>query len=87
MRKKKSAGDSGGKHKETSTAITLETHVDELVGKYPKAAGWLVQHGVICVVCGEPFWGTLGELMERKGIGDPDKIVKNLNRFLARCLT
>jgi len=80
---RKPTGDPKEEHQEGSTAITLETHVDEIVERYPKAAGWLVQHGVICVACGEPFWGTLGELMERKAIRNPEKIVKDLNRSLS----
>jgi len=35
------------------------------------------------VVCGEPFWGTLGELMEKKNIKGREKILKDLDVFLS----
>lgn len=63
--------------------VTLETRVEELVERYPKAVGWLTQHGIICVRCGEPFWGTLGELMQNKQIKNPEKLLKKLNEFLS----
>ncbi|MCK4721298.1 DUF1858 domain-containing protein [bacterium] len=62
--------------------ITTDSNVEEFVEKHPKAVGWLVQHGIICVVCGEPFWGTLGDLMEKKNIKNPEKLLKNLNKFI-----
>jgi len=64
-------------------AITADSRVEEIVEKYPKAVGWLVQHKIICVVCGEAFWGTLGELMERKNIKGREKILKDLDVFLS----
>ena len=63
--------------------ITTDSNVEEIVEKHPKAVGWLVQHGIICVVCGEPFWGTLGNLMEKKNIKNPEKLLRDLNKFIA----
>ena len=65
------------------TEITLDTLVEIIVQDHPKAVGWLVHKGIICVVCGEPFWGTLGELMERKNIKNPDKLLTELHEFMA----
>ena len=65
--------------RESDAGITSDTRVEEIVEKYPKAVGWLVNHGV---VCGEPFWGTLGELMEKKNIEHPDELLRQLNKFL-----
>lgn len=62
--------------------ITLDTPVEILVSEHPEAAGWLTGKGIVCVRCGEPFWGTLGELMEKKNIKNPGKILRELNRFL-----
>ncbi len=66
-----------------NTEITAESRVEEIVEKHPKAVGWLVHKGIICVVCGEPFWGTLGELMENKNIRNPEKLLRELDEFLA----
>lgn len=52
------------------TAISIETAIDELVTTCPKAVRLLIEEGLPCVVCGEPFWGTLGELAKSKGWGD-----------------
>ena len=68
---------------DTQGRINLDTRVEELVERHPKAVGWLTQRGIICVRCGEPFWGTLGELMERKGIKDGEGLVRELNEFLS----
>jgi len=62
--------------------ITAETRVEDIVEKYPRAVGWLVGKHVVCVVCGEPFWGSLGELMEKKMIEDPEGLIAELNEFL-----
>jgi hypothetical protein len=63
--------------------ITLNTNVDELVAAYPEASGFLADHKVVCIVCGEPYWGTLGELMANKGIDDPDTLLESLKGHLA----
>lgn len=63
--------------------ITLDSSVEKLVEEYPKAVGWLVERGVICVVCGEPFWGTLGELIRQKNVPDPGSLIRELNEFLS----
>jgi hypothetical protein len=62
--------------------ITADTRVEDIVQKYPLAVGWLVQHGIVCMACGEPFWGTILELIEKKGIKNPDKLVRDLNKYL-----
>lgn len=63
--------------------ITLDLRVDELVEAHPQAAGFLADRGVVCIVCGEPYWGTLGELMRHKQIADPDSVLTQLQDFLA----
>ncbi|HOD66202.1 MAG TPA: DUF1858 domain-containing protein [candidate division Zixibacteria bacterium] len=47
--------------------ITPETRVDEMVERYPDAVRFLMSRGLPCVVCGEPFWGSLEELCRQKG--------------------
>lgn len=62
--------------------ITLNVTVDELLEAHPKAAGFLADHHVVCIVCGEPYWGTLGELMEHKEIENPAALVEELKVYL-----
>jgi hypothetical protein len=62
--------------------ITLDVHVDELVAVHPEAAGFLADNNVVCIVCGEPYWGTLGELMEGKGIDNPEVLLDELKTHL-----
>jgi len=63
--------------------ISLETPVEQLVEDYPQAAGFLADRHVVCIVCGEPYWGPLGELMANKGIADPEGLLADLRAFLA----
>jgi methionine synthase II (cobalamin-independent) len=53
-------------------AITQKTLIEDLVQDFPEVIPTLVRHGVICIECGEPIWGTLGEAMERAGIKNRD---------------
>jgi len=62
--------------------VTLDIPVEELVADYPEAIGFLAKRGILCVVCGEAFWGTLGELMAQKDIANPEAIVADLNAML-----
>ncbi len=64
--------------------ITLETSVEELVEEHPESVGFLAERGVICITCGEVFWGTLGELMETKLIADPQAVLDELNEHLEK---
>ena len=57
--------------------------VEELVERHPGAVGFLMDEGIVCMKCGEPVWGTLGELIAGKGMDVPDMIGK-LERFLKR---
>jgi hypothetical protein len=50
--------------------ITPNITIEELVEHYPASVGILRKHGLICIICGEPVWGTLQELAERKGLDD-----------------
>jgi hypothetical protein len=62
--------------------IDAQIHVEELVEDYPEAIGFLMERGIVCIQCGEPYWGSLDELMARKGITDPEQVVADLNRYL-----
>lgn len=63
--------------------ISGDEPVEELVKAYPEAVGFLAERGVVCIRCGEPYWGTLRELMEAKGMHDQiELIVADLNKHL-----
>ena len=66
--------------------VTAETLVEDLVDQYPKVAGWLSKRGLRCVVCGEPFWGTMGELAKEDGLNEEqfEKLLVDLNEFVAK---
>jgi predicted DNA-binding ribbon-helix-helix protein len=62
--------------------ITADNHVEELLEKYPGINRYLMRRGIICVQCGETFWGTLGELIREKNM-NVDEIIAELNSEFA----
>ena len=47
--------------------IDLDTSIEEIVAVCIGVSTFLINKGLPCVVCGEPFWGTLWELCEQEG--------------------
>lgn len=64
--------------------ISSEISIEELVDKYPEAIEFLTRRGIVCIVCGEPAWGTLREVAFRKGITDVEKLVDELAEFIEK---
>ena len=62
--------------------VSLDIQVEELAEKYPQAVGFLTKRGVRCIRCGEPVWGTLGQLLVEDGIENPGQLIDELNAFL-----
>jgi hypothetical protein len=62
--------------------IRLDTQVEDLATEYPEAVGFLTRHGIRCIRCGEPVWGTLGELLEEAAIENPKTLLVELNAYL-----
>ncbi|SYZ72851.1 conserved hypothetical protein [Candidatus Zixiibacteriota bacterium] len=58
--------------------ITADDYIEDLLKKYDGINKFLMERGIICVVCGEPVWGTLGELVKQKGL-DLGNILSELN--------
>ena len=58
--------------------ITADDNVEELLERYPEANRFLMKRGVICVQCGETYWGKLGDLIDDKGL-DKKQIISELN--------
>ena len=48
--------------------LSADDLVEEVVRDFPAAVGLLRREGVVCIQCGEPVWGTLGEVIEQKGL-------------------
>lgn len=61
--------------------ITRKSKIEDILRDYPEKAGIFVQMGIPCLVCGEPFWGTVEELCERYH-ADIDLLLKKLNENL-----
>ena len=64
--------------------ITKNMYIEDLVEQYPELVIPLKNYGVICIACGEPVWGTLGELMTKKGIENQDNILKEMNQIISK---
>lgn len=58
--------------------ITEKTIIDELLAEYPVLSKTFIQFGLPCLVCGEPFWGTIEELAEQHD-ADVKELVNKLN--------
>lgn len=63
--------------------IKADIEIDDLIRRYPDAVGFLIKRGLPCVVCGEPFWGTLAELAGQKGFNEEqiDALVTDFNEL------
>lgn len=67
-----------------SKEITADIEVSELVEMLPSAVHFLREKGIVCILCGEPVWGSLAETAAAKGIGGQELalIVVELNNML-----
>jgi len=61
--------------------ISSNITVDSLLENFPTSSRFLTHEGVVCFVCGEPTWGTLGEIIDKKGL-DIEDIIAGLKKFL-----
>jgi len=67
-------------------AVTRATSIEDLLEAHPSAAGFLVQHRIVCFVCGEPVWGTLEDTLRRSGKQEAeiDGFIASLNAALGK---
>lgn len=42
--------------------ITRDIQVADLISHFPFSIAFLTKKNLPCIICGEPVWGTLGEL-------------------------
>jgi methionine synthase II (cobalamin-independent) len=61
--------------------ISADILMEDLVRDYPQVVPILVRRGVVCIQCGEPVWGTLGESLQRAGIEDQDLMMNELDKM------
>lgn len=66
-----------------SQEITKDVYIEDLVRDVPKSVTYLMEHGIKCLACGEPIWGTLEEAAKEKGFGEKDieRFVKEINEL------
>ena len=58
--------------------ITEESKIEELLETYPSLVRVFIAHGLPCLVCGNPFWGTVSELCEKHEV-DISMLLEKLN--------
>lgn len=64
--------------------INVDTTIEDIVQSHPELIKILVEHGLTCVACGEPLWGTLQENASRQGITNLEEIINTLNQSLSK---
>jgi len=62
--------------------ITENVFIEDLVKNHPEVIRPLADHGLVCIACGEPVWGTLQQLADNKGVTDLDNVIKELNELI-----
>ena len=62
--------------------IDKNIYIEDLVHEYPEVISPLADLGIICIACGEPVWGTLEELVDKKGLNNLDEIMDQLNKII-----
>lgn len=63
--------------------ISKDIEIEELVRTYPFSVKYLMEHGIRCIACGEPIWGTLEEAAKEKGFNaiDINQFVSEMNQI------
>ncbi len=62
--------------------IDKNIYIEDLVHDYPEVISPLAELGVVCIACGEPVWGTLEELVDKKGLNNLEEILAQLIRII-----
>jgi len=57
--------------------------VEVLIERHPELVGWLADKGIVCIKCGEPYWGSIGDLIRSKD-GDVEALLAELNARLRK---
>lgn len=64
-------------------SVTRDVQIEDLVTQIPESVSFLKKKGIVCIICGEPIWGTLHEAASLKGYsdGEIDTLVAELNKL------
>lgn len=62
-------------------AVTEDSVIEELLERNPELNRVFIRFRLPCFVCGEPAWGTVGDICRRHGV-DPAKVVSALRQAL-----
>jgi len=62
--------------------IDKNIFIEDLVREVSGAARLLMKKGLVCILCGEPVWGTLEEFAREKGVKNLDDIIEELNKLI-----
>ena len=57
-------------------------YIEDLVNEHPEVISPITELGIVCIACGEPVWGTLEELVIKKGLNNLDEIMIKLNKII-----
>lgn len=60
--------------------ITWDITIEDLVANCEEAIKICLKYGLSCIACGEPIWGTLGDIVEDAGIKDKEKLLEELKQ-------
>ena len=66
-----------------TVSLHAELLVEDALRLHPRLAALLRERGVVCLRCGEPVWGTLGETIAGKGL-PVDALLRELEAELGR---
>jgi len=61
--------------------ITKDTAVEDLLNDYPTLTKVFIDLGLPCLVCGNPFWGSIDELARQHNV-EVENLVKKLNQAM-----
>ncbi|MBP7732538.1 MAG: DUF1858 domain-containing protein [Caldisericia bacterium] len=61
--------------------ITKNMTLERLLELHPEAVSFLQDKSVVCFICGEPAWGSLEDIISKKGL-PVDEIINELNDHL-----
>ena len=62
--------------------IDKNVYIEDLVNDHPEVIAPLSEIGIVCIACGEPVWGTLGELIDKKGLQNQLEIIEKINKII-----
>jgi hybrid cluster-associated redox disulfide protein len=60
--------------------INENTYIEEIINKYPSSIKIFTKYKLPCFVCGEPAWGTIGEIARKYNI-DVKKLINEIEKL------